>query len=148
MFKHNTFTLKRSLTERPDTSLICLQQSSAVPVHQARTINATVGDTAGAHQHTMTSSTREVAVAAHRAVILALGATELQTQPKPRGKVCRAEVTDERHLVGTTEQHLHAHVEADLSVGAGGGDGPCCASRNMGATADRAPPAQRVGEVS
>lgn len=64
----------------------------------------------------MAGSTGEVAAATHRAVILSLGASELQTKPKSRGKVRCAQVTDECHLIGTVQQDLHAHVEADLSV--------------------------------
>lgn len=64
----------------------------------------------------MARATSEVAAATHRPIILALGASELQTQPKSRGKVCCAQVTDEGHFVGTAQQDLHPHVEADLSV--------------------------------
>lgn len=96
-----------------------LPQSSAVFIHQACTVDATVGDAAGTDQHAVACSTAEVTAAAHGAIILAFGAPELKTQPKAWGKVRCAQVTDERHLVGTGEQDLHAHVETDLSVTAG-----------------------------
>lgn len=51
----------------------------------------------------MARSTGEITTATYRAVVLALGASELQTQPKARGKVRCAQVTDIRHLIGTAE---------------------------------------------
>lgn len=97
----------------------------------------------------MAGSTGEVTAAAHRAIILALGASEFQTQPKAWGKVCCAQVTDERHLVGTAEQNLHANMEGDLSVRAGQGAGPCCAPWDTHTTAEGAPaPTVRVGTTS
>lgn len=97
----------------------------------------------------MAGSTGEVMAAAHRAIILALGASEFQTQPKAWGKVCCAQVTDECHLVGTAEQNLHANMEADLSVRAGQGSRPCCAPRDTDTTAEGAPaPTVRVGTTS
>lgn len=109
-----------------------------------------VGDAAGTDKHAVAGAAGEVAAAANRAVVLALWASELQTQPKAWGKVCRAQVTDERHLVGTAQQDLHAHVEAHLAVRAGRGAGSCCAPRNAAATtAESAPaPAVRVGLTS
>ena len=97
----------------------------------------------------MAGSTGEVMAAAHRAIILALGASEFQTQPKAWGKVCCAQVTDECHLVGTAEQNLHANMEADLSVRARQGSRPCCAPRDTDTTAEGAPaPTVRVGTTS
>lgn len=94
----------------------------------------------------MAGSTGEVTAAAHRAIILALRASKLQSKPKARGKVRCAEVTDERHLIGTSEQDLHAHVEAHLSVRAGQGAGPSCAPRNTDTAAEGAPaPTVRSG---
>ncbi len=92
----------------------------------------------------MAGSTGEVTAAAHRAIILALGASELQTQPKARGKVRCAQVTDERHLIGTAEQDLHAHMEADLSVRAGQGARPCRAPGNTADTTAEGAPAPTV----
>lgn len=128
----------------------CFPPFSTVFVHQAWTVDAAVGDAAGTDQHAVSWPAGEVAAAANRAVILALRASELQTQPKARGKVCRAQVTDERHLISTAQQDLHAHMEADLAVRAGRGAGPCCAPRNTAATtAEGAPaPAVRVGATS
>lgn len=76
-------------------------QSSAVFIHQAWTINPTVGDTARSDQHAVARPTSEVAAAAHRPIVLALWVSELQTQPKARSEFGCAEVTDERHLIGT-----------------------------------------------
>lgn len=97
----------------------------------------------------MAGSTSEVTAAANRAVILALGAPELQTEPKTRGKVRCAQIPDDGHLIGTAEQHLHANVEADLSVRAGRGAGPHRAPGNTDSTAEGAPaPTVRVGATS
>lgn len=112
---------------------------SAAFIHQARAVDAAVGDAAGTHQHAVAGPTGEVAPAANATVILAFRAPELQTQPKARSKVRRAQVADGRHLVGAAEEDLHAHLEANLSVRGGGG-----ASRNSTATAAEAAPAATV----
>lgn len=94
----------------------------------------------------MAWSAGEVTATANRAVILALGAPQLQTKPKTWRKVCRAQVSDDGHLIGTAEQHLHAHVEADLSVRAGRRAGPHRAPGTTNSTAEGAPaPSVRVG---
>lgn len=92
----------------------------------------------------MARSTGEVAAASHRAVILALGASELQTQPQARGKVRCAQVTDERHLIGTVQQDLHAHMETDLSVRARQGGGPCRVPRSGATASTESAPATSV----
>lgn len=123
-----------------------LLQSLAAFIHQPWAVDAAVRNAAGTHQHAVAGSAGEVTPAAHRAVVLPLGAPELQPQPKPRGKVRRAQVTDEGHLVGAAEQDLHPHVEAHLSVRAGRGAGPRCAP---GDAAEGAPAsAVRVGATS
>lgn len=130
-------------------SPLWIQRSSAAFIYQARTVDATVGDAAGTNQNTVARSTGEVTAATYRAIILPLGATKLQTQPKAWGKVCCAQVTDQRHLVGAAEQDLHAHVEANLPVRDGRGAGPCRAPRKTDTTAKRVPaPPLRVGTTS
>lgn len=52
--------------------------SSAVLVHEPGTINAAIGDTAGPHQYAVVRAAREVAAAAHLAIILTLGGAQLQ----------------------------------------------------------------------
>lgn len=84
-------------------SPLWILRSSAAFIYQARTVDATVGDTAGTHQNAMARSTGEVTAATYGAIILSLGASKLQTQPKARGKVCCTQVTDKRHLIGTAE---------------------------------------------
>lgn len=97
----------------------------------------------------MARSAGEVTAPANRSVILSLWASELQTQPKAQSKVRCAKVTDDGHLIGTAEQDLHAHVEADLSVTTGRRAGPCIASKNTDTTAEGAPaPMVRVGMTS
>jgi len=110
-------------------------QSLAILVHQAGPVEAPVGDAAGPDQHPVPGPTAEVAPPPHRAVVLPLGAAQLQAQPEPRGEVRGAQVADGGHVVGAGEQDLHAHVEADLLGGRRGGGaqrggGPWCAPGN------------------
>lgn len=120
------------------------QSSAAALVHQARAVDAAVGDAAGPNQHAVSGSTGEVTAARYRAVVPAFGAAELQSEPESRGKVRRAQVTDERHLVGAAEQNLHADSETDLSVRDGRWAGPRRAAGKS--SAEGAPaPTLRVG---
>lgn len=96
-------------------------QSLAVLINQSGTVDAAVGHTARASQHAVARSTGEITTAAYRAIVLPFRASELQTQPKTRGEVCRTHVTDERHLIGAAEQDLHAHMETNLSIRPGCG---------------------------
>lgn len=91
-------------------------QFSAVFVHQTCSVDAAVCDTAGPDQHAVTLAAAEVAAAPHRAIVLAPGAAQLQSEPNARGKVRCAEVANECHLVGAAQQDLHAQVEANLPV--------------------------------
>lgn len=120
------------------------QSSAAALVHQARAVDAAVGDAAGPNQHAVSGSTGEVTAAPYRAVVPAFRAAELQSEPETRGKVRHAQVTDERHLVGAAEQNLHANSETDLSIRDGRWTGPRRAARKS--TAEGAPaPTLRVG---
>lgn len=131
------------------TCLLRFQQSSAAFAHQARTVDATVGNTAGANQHAVPGSTGEVTAATYGAIILALRASELQTQPKTWSEVCCAQVTNESHLIGTAEQDLHADMETNLSVADGRGAGPRHSHRRTDANAEGAPVSTfRVGATS
>lgn len=130
-------------------SLLRFQQFSAAFVHQAGTVDAAVGDTAGANQHAKPGSAGEVTASAYGAVVLALGAPELQTQPKTWSEVCCAQVTNESHLIGTAEQDLHTDVETNWAVADGRGAGPRHGPRRADANAEGAPVATfRVGATS
>lgn len=124
--------------------------SSAVFIQQAWTIYPMVGNAARTDQHTVTRPASKVAAAAHRPIILALGASEFQAQPKARGEVCRAQVTDGRHFIGAAQQDLHARVEANPAVGGARQTGPCRVSSTTAATATQGAPAAtvRVGATS
>lgn len=108
------------------------------------TVDATVGDAAGPDQHAIAGPTREVAVAAHRPVVLPLWASKLQPQPEPRGKVRDSQEADERHLVGAGQEDLHAHMKTHLAVRAGRQTGPCHASRKSSTAATQGAPATAV----
>lgn len=82
---------------------VCVWTFSTVFVHQAGAVDAVIGDAAGTDQHAIAGAAGEVAAASNRAVVLAFWASELQTEPETRCKVCRAQVTDERHLVGAAQ---------------------------------------------
>lgn len=106
---------------------------STVFIHQARTIDATIGNTAWTDKHAVARAAGEVAAAPDRTVVLAFGTSELQTQPKAGSKVSRAHVTDAGHFIGTVQQDLHALMEADLVVRTVDGSG--ATSRNAAAAA-------------
>lgn len=116
-------------------------------MNQSGTVDAAVGHTARASQHAVARSTGEITMAPYRAIVLPFRASELQTQPKARGEICRTHVTDERHLIGAAEQDLHPHMETNLSIRPG--RGPCRITKEPDTTAAGAPaPALRVGMTS
>lgn len=73
---------------------------STVFIHQPRPVDAAVGDAAGTDQDAVAGAAGEVAAAADGAVVLSLGTSQLQAEPKAQGEVGRAQVADESHLVG------------------------------------------------
>lgn len=106
-------------------------------IQQSGTVDPSVGDAAGPNHHAMAGPAAEITPSSHGAVVFPFWALELQTQPKAWRKVRRAEVTQERHLVGAGEQDLHTHVETDVNVGHR--RGPGCVAWKTDTAAEGAP---------
>ena len=103
-----------SINRKP--SLLGFLRPSVAVAYEPRAADAAVGDAAWPDQHAVARSAAEITASSHRAVVLPLGAAELQTQPEAGRKVGSTQVADEGRLTGAAEQDLHAHVQAHLSV--------------------------------
>lgn len=80
-------------------------------------INPTIGYSARSNQDPVVQFTGEVTLLPDRAIILSLGASEFQSKPYPRCKVCRTDVPDGPHFVGAGQKDLGAFMQLHWSLG-------------------------------
>lgn len=115
--------------------------NSTALVHKLWPVYSPIGDSARPDQHAVARLTGEVARVSHRSVVLALGASKLQSQPDPGSKARGAHVPNGPHLVGAGEEDLRALVQLHAPFHAAGRGGPAPAAAQR-----RFPPARRGGQ--